>query len=98
MLSCCSYPPSLTTPFPVGCCYCWQFQPCGATGGGGGFGEWAGRDAGVWGARMLEGLGDGTLNHVISAFSPLCGSMLTFASADGGPGVCLEAAQARTPG
>ena len=54
-----------------------------------------------------RGLGDGTwrrgvrffvLIHGISAFSHLYGSILTFASADGGLGVCLEASQARTPG
>ena len=55
MLSRCGCPPSLTTPFPVGCCYWGQFQPCGATGGGGGLGEWEGPDAGMWGVRVLEG-------------------------------------------
>ena len=107
MLSHCSCPPSLTTPFPVGCCYWGQFQPGGAAGGGVGLGS--GRVpmqvCGVIGC--WRGLGDGTcghgarffvLIHGISTFSHLYGSILTLASADGGLGVCLEAAQARTPG
>ena len=107
MLSRCSYPPILTPPLLFGRGYCWQSSPVVPLGEweGPGAAVWGVRmqPCGVLGCR--RGLGGGTWGygaryfvsiHGLSEFSHLYGSVLTFPSADGGLGVCSEAAQART--